>query len=126
MRNNGSGVRWLFASIVFVLGVWVLVLAFAFSAGAQQVQQAEHEAGRCWPYSDVVEELATKYGERVVGLGLTDETPPRALQVFASRNGGWTMIVVSSAGVACTVASGTDWEIISGPREPGLRDGRGA
>lgn len=113
MRDNRPSNSYVSTAVIiamvagFVVG---FIIGFANSAQAQ-------EGPSCWPHSRVVTELAAKYGEKVVGRGLTDETFPRMFEVFASKNGSWTVMVVSSAGVACKVASGTDWEIISSPRD---------
>ena len=107
-------------TVMVILAGALIGALFGMLIGAVVSSAQAQQEPACWPHSRVVTELAVRYGEKVVGRGLTDEAPPRMFEVFASKSGSWTVMVVSSAGVACKVASGTDWGIISSARDAAL------
>ena len=79
--------------------VLLIVLFASFPAIAQQVPCAEREA--------TLRKLAKNYGENQVALGLTSDG--NVLEVLASDNGTWTIIVTTPQGRSCGVASGEAW-----------------
>ena len=63
---------------------------------------------QCMPHDDVVQNLQKTYGETPVGLGVT----PRGQQVielFASEDGSWTILMTGTNGMSCVKASGSGW-----------------
>jgi hypothetical protein len=78
-----------------------LLLATPLSALAQGPQ--------CAPRDQVMDLLATKYGETRQGMGIANNSA--VMEVFASDNTGtWTITVSSPDGIMCLVASGQGYE----------------
>jgi hypothetical protein len=78
-----------------------IVLAVATDALSQ--------GSNCGQRDDVVERLASKYGEtrRSMGLGSRNQI----VEVFASdETGTWTITVTMPTGITCLVASGQAYE----------------
>lgn len=66
-------------------------------------------ARNCAPRTDVVERLASKYGESRQSMGLGANNA--VVEVFASaESGSWTITVTTPAGMTCLVASGQHFE----------------
>ncbi|UWQ21689.1 hypothetical protein [Jannaschia sp. W003] len=79
----------------------VAVTLFAGSAGAA--------GSTCGTRPQIVERLASHFGETRRGIGLGTEN--RVLEVFASEEtGSWTVTVTLPDGRMCLVASGQHWE----------------
>jgi len=60
----------------------------------------------------VVERLQSRYGEvrQSIGLGQNNSV----VEMFASpTTGTWTIVVTTSAGISCLVASGESWERVA-------------
>jgi hypothetical protein len=94
------------------LGFGVLILA-AGQAFAQS---------NCAARSQVVERLASHYGEsrRSIGLGADN----RVMEVFAStETGTWTIVVTHPNGLSCLVASGRAFETLSENGDPKAGEG---
>jgi hypothetical protein len=84
-----------------VVAVWAafLVLILPLIAAAQQ---------QCAPRETAVKNLAEKYNEHPIGMGLDDRGI--ILEVFVSEGGEtWTIVVTRPDGVSCAVASGQGW-----------------
>jgi hypothetical protein len=63
----------------------------------------------CAPRAQVVERLASKYGETRQSMGLGANNA--VVEVFASlESGSWTITVTMANGVTCLVASGQAFE----------------
>jgi hypothetical protein len=39
--------------------------------------------------------------------------PGQVIEVFASSNGSWTMVMTMPDGKACLIAAGDNWEIVT-------------
>jgi hypothetical protein len=74
----------------------------ASSAGAQS---------SCGPREQLVRLLADQYKEDPIGIGLAQ--PGQVMEVFASSNGSWTMIMTMPDGKACMIAAGDNWEMVT-------------
>ena len=76
------------------------------------------EASKCVKRSDLLDQLATNFNEAPVAMGLT--TGGKVLEVVVSADGSWTIIVTTTSGISCGVASGKSWEKVSssGAQEP--------
>ena len=59
----------------------------------------------CVERKALVKGLDAKYQERRQGLGITAANQG-ALEFFASENGSWTIIITTTAGRTCILASG--------------------
>ncbi len=65
-------------------------------------------APRCGPRAEVIEMLGERYAETRRGVGMAGST--QLLEVFASAEGSWTVLVTDPEGRSCLVASGQAWE----------------
>ncbi len=75
------------------------------AASLVEAQSAQH----CAPREQVVERLASKYGETRQSMGLGSNNS--VVEVFASvASGSWTITVTMANGVTCLVASGQAFE----------------
>jgi hypothetical protein len=77
----------------------------AFTASSANAQTA------CGPREQLVKLLADQYKEDPVGMGLSQ--PGQVLEVFASSNGSWTMVMTMPDGKACMIAAGDNWEMVT-------------
>ncbi len=75
----------------------------ALLALAPSFAEAELCAGR----AEFLEILANGYDEVPVAMGLTADG--RVVEVYASGNGSWTIIVTMSAGRTCGILAGEGW-----------------
>lgn len=68
-------------------------------------------AGNCAQRDRVVERLKSKYSESFAGGGLqASRTRSSVVEVWASKETGtFTVILTTPEGMACIVATGTDW-----------------
>jgi hypothetical protein len=81
-----------------------LLLAYPLTADAQGPQCAKRD--------QVMDLLATKYGETRQGMGVADNSA--VMEVFASgTTGTWTITVTSPNGTMCLVASGQGYEAMA-------------
>ena len=84
--------------------VTLSLVALMFSTTAATSQNHPFCAAR----ADLVERLGSKYQEKRHGLGITSANQG-ALEFFASAEGSWTIIVTTTAGKACILATGHSW-----------------
>lgn len=69
------------------------------------------QSGFCGPRSTVVEDLAEKYQEAPVAIGVT--SGGGLVEVLSSSDGEtWTIIVSTPEGVSCLIAAGEGWRPI--------------
>lgn len=95
-----------------VLLAVALLALLCGNAGAQQ-------PALCGEHDAIVAQLLSKYGESVVGRGISFQG--LMMEVFASEAGSWSVLLSSPAGSACIVSAGENWET----QEPPL-PGKGA
>lgn len=63
----------------------------------------------CSPRQDVLSQLATKFKETPVAIGLANNGG--LLEVLTAGNGEtWTIIITMPNGMSCLVAAGEDWQ----------------
>ena len=75
------------------------------AASFVEAQNLQH----CAPRAQVVDRLATKYGETRQSMGLGSNNA--VMEVFASSDSGsWTITVTMANGITCLVASGQAFE----------------
>ncbi|MBJ6126109.1 hypothetical protein [Microvirga splendida] len=65
----------------------------------------------CGPREQLAKLLSDRYKEDPVGMGLSQ--PGQVLEVFASSNGSWTMVMTMPDGKACMIAAGENWEMMT-------------
>ena len=86
----------------------VMLLSAGFVLGAASLVEAQ-ATQNCAPRDQVVERLATKYGETRQSMGLGSNNA--VMEVFASiESGSWTITVTMTNGITCLVASGQAFE----------------
>lgn len=62
----------------------------------------------CAPYAEQARQLAERFGETVVGVGVLPDGV--VIELFATPDGGtWTLLLRPDADRACLAAAGTDW-----------------
>ena len=87
-------------------------VALCASFGLASVAEAQGNPRNCAPRDRVIERLATGYGEtrQSIGLGANNAV----VEVFASTESGtWTIIVTTTSGLSCMVASGQAFETLA-------------
>lgn len=91
-------------SILFVLGTVFTVSLFAAPSMAQSV---------CGKREDIVKRLNTGFEEQPRSAGLAADG--NLVEVFASKEGTWTIIFTKPGGLTCLVAVGDSWQRIEEP-----------
>lgn len=76
-----------------------LMAAFSWPAYGQAV---------CGERADIVNRLATGFEEQRRSAGLAADG--NLVEVFASKDGTWTIIYTVPGGLTCLVAVGQDWQ----------------
>ena len=61
--------------------------------------------------------LTTKYSESRLGIGL--DFSGNVLELFASPQGSWSILVTFPDGRTCMVSSGEDWQPLTIPKGKG-------
>lgn len=89
-----------------IVALILLVLAGLILAAAAQ-SQTPHEQP-CTDRPEVVEQLRTMFGERIIGYGLT--ASGLVIEIFAASSGSWTLFASTPQGKSCLIASGQSWE----------------
>jgi hypothetical protein len=73
----------------------------------------------CGDWKQITDHLEKEFGEVPVGAGL-DSSGTRMLEVYASPEGGFTVLVTTAGGPSCIVATGQGWKTIAPKaKEPG-------
>ena len=70
--------------------------------------QAQQQQRPCAKRADCLNHRSDNYKEAPVAMGLTANGG--LLEVVASEDGSWTIIVTMPNGMSCGVASGMSWE----------------
>lgn len=70
----------------------------------------------CAEHASAVNQLLSKYGEVRQSIGLAHNNS--LVEVFASEEGTWSILVTSPNGISCLVASGDSYESIRTPKKP--------
>lgn len=82
-----------------------IAIATAVSLGA--VLPASAQGANCAPRIKVLSNLAERYAEQPVSMGVT--ATGGLLEVLASPNGTWTVLITVPGGPTCLVAHGDGW-----------------
>ena len=65
----------------------------------------------CGEYETIIKNLAAKYDEAPVSMGVTANGT--LLQVLASPDGEtWTVLLIHPTGISCITATGEHWEAV--------------
>lgn len=90
------------------------LLSFGIGALILATDHAQAQGRSCGPHAQVVERLATQYGERRQSIGLGADNS--VVETYASdTTGTWTITVTVASGLTCLVAAGEAFEITSDP-----------
>ena len=90
-------------AMVKTWGIRAVTLAAMVTSGATAA--SAQSAQTCGPRDEVIERLASKYGETRQSMGLNSTNT--VMEVFASlETGTWTITVTTAQGMTCLVASG--------------------
>jgi hypothetical protein len=91
----------------------LLAIALAVSgvAGVAWAQQ-------CAPFPVVSGRLAESYGERMVSRAFLAGGVDVLARYQNDETGTWTLVAMTPQGLACAVASGTDWQPVATEKKP--------
>ena len=93
------------------------LLAAAFFLLFAPLVTAAPTLGQCGPHGSMITMLAMRYLEAPKAIGIVSRN--HFMEVYVSAAGSWTVLVTSTGGNSCIVASGSDWEDVS--FKPGAR-----
>lgn len=79
-----------------------LVIMFFLSAPAALAQSI------CGNHKLVTDNLRQEYAETPVSMGVT--AGGAVVEVYASSQGTWTLLITQPNGMSCLIAAGKDWE----------------
>ena len=82
--------------------------AFFVSLAPAGPAQAQAARTSCGDRAAVLDRLAARYAEAPVNMGLT--STGAVLEILASDQGTWTVLVTTPQGVTCMMAAGEHWE----------------
>ena len=68
----------------------------------------------CGPHRSISESLNKSFTETPVSMGVT--TGGGIVEVYASPEGTWTLVVTQPNGMSCLIAAGQNWESLSQPK----------
>ncbi|MDA1088690.1 MAG: hypothetical protein O3A85_00025 [Proteobacteria bacterium] len=91
--------RRIYTVIVSTLILTIGLALFAPAALAQAV---------CGSHQSISENLEKSFTESPISMGLT--VGGGVVEVFASSQGTWTMVITQPDGTSCLIAAGQDWE----------------
>lgn len=91
------------SAFIRVVGATALALALLLAIRTPASAQT-----MCGARNQFLDQLAKGFSERPVAIGLVSNGS--VLEVLASDNGSWTIIVTMATGNSCVVASGEAWE----------------
>ena len=64
----------------------------------------------CAAHTLVSDNLQTAYAEAPISMGVT--TGGAVVEIYASQQGTWTLVITQPNGVSCLIAAGQDWETL--------------
>ena len=91
----------------------VAALGAAFFMGAGLPARAQVACGE---RAQVLEHFERRHREQPRAIGILDSG--EVLEVLASENGSWTLIVTTTSGIACVIGAGQAWEFIAPAASP--------
>jgi len=83
------------------------LMAIVLVSLAPSLSQAQNQA-LCGKRSSVVAGLENKYSETPVSIGLA--TNGAVIEIFASQQGSFTIMITTPSGHSCLIAAGNNWE----------------
>ncbi len=88
-----------------ILTVATALITTAFLGALPAAAQAV-----CSERAKFVDQLSGNYSENTVALGLVNNGS--VLEILASKEGSWTILVTKPNGISCVVATGEAWEAV--------------
>ncbi len=64
----------------------------------------------CGDRDKIIAALSDKYHEDRQSMGIVGQDGKGVLEVFASDQGTWTILITSAKGATCVVAAGVNWQ----------------
>lgn len=90
---------------LIIAGVIATVLIYVWWLTAR----ADAQSPLCGKRADLIADLAARYGEEPIAMGLSSSG--RLFEVFAAADGKtWTMMITPPNGRSCVVDAGEGWE----------------
>ena len=86
------------------------IAAMVFAATQSQAQTADPQ---CAPRAEVVQALASRYGETRQAMDLAAGN--QLMQIYASASGFWSLTVSMPDGRTCLVVAGQSFEALAEP-----------
>ena len=90
-----------------ILSALVLIIGSSFLAPAASAQPV------CGAHRTVSDNLKKSYAEAPVSMGVT--MGGGVIEVYASAEGTWTLVITQPNGMSCLIAAGQDWEELPKP-----------
>lgn len=84
------------------------LLIAAATSGLALAAIPSHAQSACFEREDALARLQNQYGEDVIARGLTSEGK-EMVELLASEDGTWTILVTNTDGQTCMVGSGEAW-----------------
>jgi len=103
IESPGRAAARIFAGIAVAFSILGAVVLMSQPADAQQL---------CLLHEAAAKQLAEQYDESVVGRGLA-KSGKAMFELFASEEGGWTLVVTDVQGRSCVIGSGVAWTDIA-------------
>lgn len=91
-----------------ILSALVLIIGSSFLAPAASAQPV------CGAHRTVSDNLKKSYAEAPVSMGVT--MGGGVIEVYASAEGTWTLVITQPNGMSCLIAAGQDWEELPKPK----------
>ncbi len=92
-------------TVMHMLTATVLSAGLLLSAAGADAQQV------CLPREQIVAQLGHDYDETAIGRGVV-RGAESMVELFASKGGSWTIVVTTTTGTSCLVASGQSWSAL--------------
>jgi len=97
-------------------GQAALIALFTLTVLSPQTARAQMAQPSCADRGSVLKQLSAQYKEAPVNMGLTNSGA--VLEVMASDDGTWTIVLTMPTGVTCMMAAGKHWEAVK-PKKAG-------
>jgi len=94
--------------------ILMIMAAVAAAPTATLAETIVPSAVACDSRTGVIKQLAERYAESPVAIGVTQDS--NVIEVLASAGGTWTIIITTPNGVACIMGAGEYWELL--PAKP--------
>ena len=100
--------RW----FIRLLIIFAVSMAFLTSIGVAQAQ-TQYQAQQCDQHTKVLDQLARKYQEAPVAVGVVANGGGLVELLTTSDGATWTLIVSMPNGISCLIAAGENWRSLT-------------